>query len=157
MVEAVAVTGDGRRAVSASGDRMLKVWDLERGEELVTLRGHTDWVRAVAVTGDGRRAVSGSLDKTLKVWDLETGAELHILKGHTDWVSAVAVTPDGQRAISASNDHTLKVWDLESGKVVATFIGEVPLYACAIAPDGETFVVAGETGRVHILRLEGAG
>jgi WD40 repeat protein len=69
----VAVTPDGRRAVSASWDHTLKVWDLESGREVRTLAGHSDSVYGVAVTADGRRAVSASLDHTLKVWDLESG------------------------------------------------------------------------------------
>jgi WD40 repeat protein len=73
-VNAVAVTPDGRHAVSASWDKTLKVWELETGKEARTLAGHLDRVRAVAVTPDGRRAVSTSDDKDLKVWDLETGA-----------------------------------------------------------------------------------
>jgi WD40 repeat protein len=101
--------------------------------------------------------VSGSGDKTLKVWDLESGEELITLLGHTASVRAVAVTGDGRRAVSGSDDETLKVWDLESGKVVATFSGDGHLYACAVALDGETFVAAGASGRVHFLRLEGAG
>ena len=67
------MTADGRRAVSASADKTLKVWDLESGAELRTLAGHSDWVNGVAVTADGRRAVSASDDNTLKVWDLESG------------------------------------------------------------------------------------
>jgi WD40 repeat protein len=35
----VAVTSDGRRAVSASSDSTLKVWDLESGTEVRTLAG----------------------------------------------------------------------------------------------------------------------
>jgi len=75
-VHGVAVTADGKRAVSASWDKTLKVWDLETGHELRTLEGHADYVTGVAVTADGKRAVSVSSDKTLKVWDLETGESL---------------------------------------------------------------------------------
>ena len=42
----VAVTADGQRAVSASWDKTLKVWDLESGRELRTLKGHTGAVMA---------------------------------------------------------------------------------------------------------------
>ena len=76
MVRAVTVTPDGRRAVSASADGTLKVWELESGRELQTLQGHTYGVNAVAVTPDGRRAVSASQDHTLKVWELESGATI---------------------------------------------------------------------------------
>jgi tetratricopeptide (TPR) repeat protein len=94
------------------------MWDLDSGEVLHTLEGHTERVSAVVVTSDGSRAVSCSDDETLKVWDLESGEVLHTLEGHTDEVTAVAVTPDGSRAVSGSNDGTLKVWDLESGEVL---------------------------------------
>jgi NB-ARC domain/TIR domain/APAF-1 helical domain/WD domain, G-beta repeat len=101
-VEGVAVTPDGMRAVSASDDRTLKVWDLATGAVLRTLKGRASGVNGVAVTPDGQRAVSASWDKTLKVWDLATGAVLHTLEGHAHSVNGVAVTPDGQRAVSAS-------------------------------------------------------
>ena len=39
----VAVTVDGKRAVSASGNNTLKVWDLESGRALRTLESHSDF------------------------------------------------------------------------------------------------------------------
>jgi WD40 repeat protein len=75
-VEAVAVSPDGRRAVSASRDNTLRVWDLDSGELLRTLEGHAESVQAVAVSPDGRRAVSASRDNTLRVWDLDSGETL---------------------------------------------------------------------------------
>jgi WD40 repeat protein len=61
-VNAVAVTVDGQRAVSASNDETLKVWELSSGRELRVLTGHGNQVTAVAVTADGQRAVSASRD-----------------------------------------------------------------------------------------------
>ena len=45
-VTSVSVTPDGRRAVSGSSDKTLRVWDLESGACLRTLEGHSDGVRA---------------------------------------------------------------------------------------------------------------
>lgn len=67
------VTPDGHRALFASWDHTLKVWDLDSGHELCTLRGHTGLIEDVAVGSNGRRAVSCPMDHTLKVWDLISG------------------------------------------------------------------------------------
>src|SRR5579885_3160496 len=152
-VNGVAVTPDGQRAVSASGDHTLKVWDLASGRTLRTLEGHSAGVNGVTVTPDGQQAVSASWDHTLKVWALESGRRLRPLEGPADGVLGVAVTPDGQRAVSSSGDHTLKVWDLGTGRCLATFTADASIRACAVAPDGRTFVAGDEMGCVHILEL----
>jgi WD40 repeat protein len=54
----------------------MRIWDLETGQTLTTLQGHTYGVRAVAITPDGRRDVSGSGDDTVRVWDLRDGKKL---------------------------------------------------------------------------------
>ncbi len=73
MVQSVALTPDGRRALSGSWDETLRLWDLDTGACLQTLEGHTEPVSCVALTPDGRRALSGSWDNTLLLWDLDTG------------------------------------------------------------------------------------
>ena len=73
---------DGRRVVSCDGVHdtpgVIKVWDVETGECVATLKGHSDSVECVAVSPDGRRVVSGDgyhLDASdkpgvVKVWGL---------------------------------------------------------------------------------------
>jgi WD40 repeat protein len=151
----VAVTPEGRRAVSASTDKTLKVWDLQSGRELFTLEGHSGWVTAVAVTPDGRRAVSASDDHMLKVWCLESGSELLTLKGHSYAVAGVAVTADGRRAVSASDDHMLKVWDLESGRELLTLEGHSESVSCvAVTPDGRRAVSASADKTLKVWDLQ---
>jgi WD40 repeat protein len=151
----VAVTPDGKWAVSADSDATLKVWDLDTGRVLRTLEGHSGLVTGVAVTPDGKRAVSASFDKTLKVWDLDTGGALRTMEGHSDWVYGVAMTPDGKRAVSASNDKTLKVWDLESGRVLRTLEGHPDhVGGVAVTPDGRRAISASWDSTLKVWDLE---
>jgi WD40 repeat protein len=154
-VDGVAVTPDAKRAVSASFDHTLKVWDLVTGRAQRTLQGHSGPVWDVAVTPDGRRAVSASFDHTLKVWDLETGRELRTLEGHSASVDGVALTPDGKRAVSASRDKTLKVWDLETGRALRTLEGHsADVYGVAITPDGKRTVSASRDKTLKVWDLD---
>jgi WD40 repeat protein len=88
-VTAVALLPDGRRALSGSEDRTLRLWDLETGTELRRFQGHEHRVTAVAPLPDGRRALSGS-DRMLRLWDLETGECVVTFTGDAP-ISAVAV------------------------------------------------------------------
>jgi WD40 repeat protein len=154
-VRGVAVTPDGKRAVSASYDKTLTVWELDTGRVLRTLEGHSSYVNGVAVTPDGKRAVSACADDTLKVWDLETGRLLRTLEGHSNWVRSVAVTPDGKRAVSASDDHTLKVWDLGAGRVLFTLEGHAGNVAgVAVTPGGKRAVSASWDHTLKVWDLE---
>eukprot|EP00741_Cyanophora_paradoxa_P013763 tig00020710_g13286.t1 len=105
---------DGRRIVSGSADKSVRVWDAETGAELLHLQGHTESVYSVAVLEakgqgrgpepgpiDGRRIVSGSLDTSVRVWDAETGAELLHLQGHTGEIRSVAVSAQKRRKAGA--------------------------------------------------------
>jgi WD40 repeat protein len=85
------------------------VWDLETGETLRTLEGHSGGVNAAAVV-DGRRAVSASYDGTLRVWDLETGETLTVVTLEAP-VWAVAVGLDGR--IVVAGDQLGKVHFLD--------------------------------------------
>jgi WD40 repeat protein len=110
-VNGVAVTSDGRFAVSASHDTTLKVWDLGTGQVLRTLEGHTRPVDGVAVTSDGRFAVSASYDKTLKVWDLiETAQPITSLETHT-LLSCCATTTDAKTILAGDPGGALHVLD----------------------------------------------
>jgi hypothetical protein len=153
-VYAVAITPDGKRAISGSSDKTCIIWDLTSGEALQTLKGHTSDVLAVAITPDGKRAISGSYDKTCILWDLTSGEARQTLKGHTDgpdWVNAVAITPDGKRAISGSLDKTCILWDLTSGEELARYCANSTIATASFSLSSNSILLGCSSGEVVFI------
>ena len=70
-VNSVAISPDGRLALSGSNDATLRLWDLATGRCLRTFEGHTHYVRPVTFSSDGQMALSGSGDNTLRLWEFD--------------------------------------------------------------------------------------
>ncbi|MEM7130693.1 MAG: effector-associated domain EAD1-containing protein [Chloroflexota bacterium] len=134
FVNAVVVFDEGSKAISASRDKTLKVWDLQTGQIEQTIRGHKDEIRAVAIIDKEKKAISAD-SKALKIWDLKTGQLEQILVGHEDTIRSVSVYDNGAKAISASNDRTLKIWDLLIGELIQTLDDHQSDVLCAVAFD----------------------
>ena len=55
-----AFSKDGTMIVSGSQDNTIRVWNVDTGECILTLEGHTDRVMSVGFNHDGTKIVSGS-------------------------------------------------------------------------------------------------
>jgi WD40 repeat protein len=69
-ITSVALSPDGRRLVSGSDDKTIRVWDVQTGRELKRFTGHTDVVTCVALSPDGRWVLSASADTSIRLWNL---------------------------------------------------------------------------------------
>ncbi len=157
VVEAVALSADGKRAVSGSDDKTVRVWDLEGNQPPRVLEGHMDRVKAAALSSDGRRAVSGSWDETVRVWDLEGSRPPRLLKGQKGAVRAVALSADGGCAASGSDDKVVLVWNL-SGSNWPTCVLEGHtdrVTAVALSSNGNLAVSGSDDCTVRVWDLEG--
>ena len=129
-----------RNIASGSFDNTVKIWDLETGEKLHTLKGHSNTINTLSITPNEKKLVSGSKDRSIKIWDLKTKENTNTLKGHTGWVLDVQTTPDGKFIISCSIDKTIKIWELDSGKNIATLRGHTrSVIKVSITPDGKIY------------------
>jgi WD40 repeat protein len=118
-VFAVALSRDGRRAVSGTSVGVVQLWDVEAGTPAATLEGHESAVQALACSPDGRRLASAAYDGTVRVWDLHRVAPLPRLRGHPDQIVDVIFSTDGYRLITVSVNCTTWIWDGEDGKPVS--------------------------------------
>jgi WD40 repeat protein len=73
-VTAVALSADGRRALSGGLDQTVRLWAVATGQELHCFTGHADVVSGVAFSPDGRLALSGGADATVRLWRLPDAA-----------------------------------------------------------------------------------
>jgi predicted NACHT family NTPase len=134
----VALSPDGKHALSGSDDFTLALWDAATGQRVRVFEGHAGTVWSVAFSPDGKQALSGSWDKTLALWDAATGKRVRVFEGHTGTVMSVAFSPDGKQALSGSAVNTLALWDAATGQRLRVFEGHTGrVLSVAFSPDGK--------------------
>lgn len=154
--QSVAITPDGQKVTAILKD-VIKIWDIEKRQELYTLIGHTDSVNSITISPDGKLVISASYDKTIRIWDIETGIKKRTLKGHSGGVNGVVVTSNGQQLVSVSSDRTLKVWDIKSGEILKNIDSHgINVSVAAITLDGkQAIAAAGNNLKVWDWNLDG--
>ncbi len=69
----IAFSNDVRYIISGSCDKSIKIWELENGNEVKTLIGHSEDVSSLAFSYDDRYIISGSFDNSIRIWERESG------------------------------------------------------------------------------------
>jgi cytochrome c len=154
-VRAVAVSPDGREAISGSFDSSAIRWSLARNSAEQVLRFHDDAVNAVAMLKDGR-AVTAGADGRIAIWSDGKAQPDTVLQGHTAPVVALAISPDGATLASASWDHTIRLWRLADGTVRVREGHTQNVNGVAFTPDGKAIVSAAYDLTLRIWPLDGA-
>ena len=151
-VNGIAVSPDGRLAVTGTEGGEAIVWDLESGESVYRLVHNPDFqVLPVAYSPDSKVVASGSEDGTVALWNVETGELLHRLAGHTNIVFGLVFSPDGRKLLSSSADNTMILWDVESGVRLHQFTGHTNwVFGADFSVDG-TQIISGSRDQSLML------
>ncbi|MBD2168677.1 WD40 repeat domain-containing protein [Calothrix membranacea FACHB-236] len=153
-IACVAISHDNQILVGGSWQKIW-VWNLQTGELLRTINGHSHWVLSVAISPDGNTLVSGSADKNVKFWNLKTGLLIRQINAHSNWVSAVAITPDGKTLITASADKTIKIWNFDTNQLQHTLLKHSgSVLSLAISSNGKAIVSGSTDNTVKLWNLQ---
>ena len=139
----IVFSPDGKRLVSTSRTKIpkrqddgyiVKLWDMETGEEIRTLREPADdmWCGPVIFSPDSKRIVWSCGDKTV-LCNAINGEEIRIFE-----TGGVAFSPDSKWIVSGGGEGTMKFWNANTGEEIRTLKGQKnwgnPL---AVSPDGK--------------------
>jgi WD40 repeat protein len=142
---------DGKALFAGCSDGAIYVYDLDNGQQLNVLRGHSGEVTALALGPGSAGLASASTDHTARLWFLDIAPQARDYVGHQGPVWTAAFSPDGQHLVSASGDKTARIWDTASAKVLHVLKGhELGVTGALYSPDGKWIVSSGADKLLHI-------
>jgi tetratricopeptide (TPR) repeat protein len=140
----IAISPDGRWLATGFLYEGIRIWEVDTGLPVQTLKGHAASINSIAFSPDNLLLASASRDRSIKLWDAQSGAELRELRGHDGEVSAIAFSPDGQWLVSAGSDRTVRIWRVVTGREVEIMTGHTrAVMAAAFSPDGRYIASGG--------------
>ncbi len=166
IVEAIALSPDGRRIVAGCRDTVVRMWDTETGI-LTEFKGHTAGVGVIGFTPEGNRIYSGAGDGTVRLWNISTGESMGILdsrrRGRVSATPSAVPNSDGRRLamwLSAA-DPVVQLWNLETASTIWERPGTRPAFVpnsnrILYLADDEIVVADVETGEEVDANVETA-
>jgi cytochrome c len=153
-VRALAISPDGKSALSGSFDTSAIRWSLERNVAEQVMRFHDGAVNAVIYLKDGRVVTAGE-DAHIAIWTPGQQTPDLVLDGHGGPIAGLAVSPDGTMLASASWDHSVRLWPLKGGAPRVLEGNAQAVNSVAFTPDGASVVSAGYDASLRIWQLSG--
>ncbi|KAJ7951806.1 Coatomer, beta' subunit [Quillaja saponaria] len=154
-IRCVAVHPTLPYVLSSSDDRLIKLWDWEKGWVCTQIfEGHSHRVMQVTFNPkDTNTFASASHDKTIKIWKMGSPNPNFTLDAHQNGVNCVDYFKVGDKPclITGSDYRTAKVWDYQTKSCVQTLEGHRQnVSAVCCLPEFPIIITGSEDGTVSI-------
>lgn len=146
-------------------DKLIVLRDVETGEHIRTLTGHTGEVKCITFSPDSGTLASGGefLDKTIRLWDIETGSSRILTdpswtdsqqKFDAITTSVLAFSPDGQTLASGMKLGDIYLWETTTGEKKSILRGHsMRISHLFFRPDGKSLISVSNDGTILIWDL----
>jgi len=142
-VSSVTFSPNGKKVLSGSFDKKIKLWSVKTGNLLKELNGHKEGVYLTKFSPDGKFIASKSYG-SVKIWNLDSGECIKTFEkdGYDFFVSEsyLNFSPDSRFIIVAKQYKGIKIWDIHSNKLVWLF--EKSGLPTPIEKKGESYYLA---------------
>lgn len=166
LVRDMVFTPDGARLISASDDKTIRIWDIQKKRTTEILRGEIDFadggkIYEIALSPDGRylaaaghTGTKGAKVHPVRLYDLESGEIVRLFSGHREAVLSVAFSADGRFLASAGMDDSAIVWRVSDGRKLQQVrhpAGDINVVR--LTQDGGRMFTGGDDSKVRMWRV----
>jgi len=129
-VRDITFSNDGRRFLSASYDKTVKLWDTETGKCISSFTtGKIPYTVKFNPDEDKQHIfLAGCADKKIVQFDINTGEVTQEYDQHLGAINTITFVDDNRRFISTSDDKTLRAWEFDI-PVVIKYVAEPDMHS----------------------------
>lgn len=154
VITALALQQNGNLLATSGDDHAVRLWDVDTGKLVRTLRGHGDWVTSVSFFENGSKLLTGGRDRKLLIWELGQRSRPTLLGTHSRPISSVKAHRASHRIAVVGFRAPLKIYNSTNAKLEATL--ECPCSdtrAITFSPSGDLLAAGGRNGKLRIWNL----
>lgn len=113
----LAISEDGGYVVSTHAYSFIRLWDVNRGEDIWTSVRRRNNILSLKFTADGRKVGAGMWNGDILIIDSMSGEELVCIEAHKGQVHSIIFTAEGGHIISGGSDRRTRIWTIEGEHV----------------------------------------
>ena len=167
----VGFTPDGKTAISAAADGLIRFWDAASGDPLRSLAlfegatGEANVLRDFAISPDGTRVAGigpardpsrSRLGAAVWIWSLDKGELLRRIAVDSPGLECLAFSPEGASLATGDDAGKIQLWDVTTGEELLMLrLGNGVIHWLAFAPDGMTLAASDQVSGLQLWDLGG--
>jgi WD40 repeat protein len=150
----LSISFDAQRLISASFDKTVRLWNLDTGECIKSLK-FDHIVETLAIAPDASYiAIPGDdEDFSIQLYDYALENIENKLLGHSGRIMMLKISQNN-RLISCSYDHKVICWNLNDKTIIYKRHYSCGLLACSISDNGSTIAISTSESLIEVWNIE---